>query len=193
MSDPQENGARKKSGGPRTLLLVSLALNLFLAGAIAASLLTGAAWRHFRPGEPPAFHGPLGGLIASAGTQEDKAAFREMRRIMRENFRDARPMIKELRAARKEAARQIKAEPYDAEAVEAAMMKIHEVMGRLSLTTQKGIAAALADASPQVREKFAEHLMRPRHGRRHHGPPSTKPERAGNVEEPEETAPDMIP
>jgi uncharacterized membrane protein len=190
MSDLQANGVKEKSSGPRTLLLVSLALNLFLAGAIAASLLTGAAWRHFRPGEPPAFHGPLGGLIASARSEEDKESFREMRRIMRENFRDARPMIKELREARKEAARQIKAEPYDADAVEAAMMKIHEVMGRLSLTTQKGIAAALADASPQVREKFAEHLMRPHRGRRHHG---TKPARAGNGEEPEEPGPDMIP
>jgi len=104
-------------------LIVSLALNLFLAGALAARL----AWRWEQPRRGGHME-PAGGPGLSALTPERRDAFRVVVRRAAENNR---PAMREVREARRSAARRFAAEPYDAAAVAAELRRASALEMRL--------------------------------------------------------------
>lgn len=119
-----------RSGLPRwawVLLIASLAANLFVVGVVARSIWPG---RYAAAG-----HGP-GGLFGNlmAYSKELPEARRGIVRqaIDRERpLAGLRPMREELRAARHEAARLFRAEPFDREAFLAAEAKVQAAEGKI--------------------------------------------------------------
>lgn len=162
MSDPtlvdQPPGRTKRA--LRVALISSLAVNLFLGAAIAAHFVTDHK-------EGPRFGGPAFKVMVDDLNEEEQEAYRDVRRMMRDNFKAARPIIHELRAARQEAAAAIAADPYDQAAVDAAFEKMRVLTDRLTVNMQQGMAEAMAAAPLEVRKKFAERLKRGPHGHMH--------------------------
>ena len=117
------------------ILIASLAVNLFVVGVVAR-----AFWPH-RYGSANQGGGLFGTLMAytRALPEDRRAAVRQG--IDRERpFAALRPLREELRAARQEAARVFKAEPFDREAflaaeaqVQAAEVKLRQAVVRMAV------------------------------------------------------------
>ena len=155
MSEPAAASPRRTS---RTLLLVSLALNLFFIGAAAA-----LAWRHYardhRDGwTPGARVERLASSLPAADADKLRAAFREHM-----------PAIEQARAAYRTAHERLReslrAEPYNADAVRAAMAEIRTARSKLDEALQETIVSASAQMGPDSRRALADWTPYRRHGR----------------------------
>jgi uncharacterized membrane protein len=168
----------------KIILAVSLALNLFLLGAGVGVGVVGARLLGER-------------VRQGGGGQRMTAAFQALpqdrrqalRDIMRTQAMDAAPDFRAARQAREEAVRLITTEPYDANAVAAALAKARDADARARGRIDATLASKLAGLSPQERAMFARILMRgpgrggPR-GPRGGGRPPPPPPPGGNGEGP---------
>ena len=135
---------------------VSLALNLFLIGLVAGSLLIGARML----GERSEFRRGRGSHMAAAFQALPEARRQALRDIMRAQALDAAPDLREAARARREAMRLIAAEPYDAPAVTKALERARAADGRARARIDATLAARLTELSPQERAVFARVMMR---------------------------------
>lgn len=133
----------------RVLLVVSLALNLLVIGAVAGFAIKGGPIRH--AGMPPMAEGGFG-LFTRALSKEDRRAIgREIRQKGRENGWD--------RQAQRQAMRRmltlLEARPFDAQAFNTEMQTVVEsVQGRLS-DASGALVARLTQMSDAERASYA--------------------------------------
>lgn len=156
------SGARRGWPWMRIVLVISLALNLLIAGVVAGALLRGPLQDpDRRPALADLGFGPFvealprGERIAVArDLRREAGAFRENRAELRRQFR----RLVEL----------LKAEPYDAGAVERLVTSQQtKLMERQSLGREI-LLQRLAEMAPEERAAYADRLARLL---RHHGPP----------------------
>lgn len=158
--------AGKPAGkGLRIALAVSVALNLLIVGVVAGAMLREGGPRGRMMGELD--FGPF----AEALTGEDRAA---LRRAFVERAPDMRDMRRQMRADFQGLLAALRAEPFDAAALRAAMAGQAERMAERLQLGQELMVERLEAMSPEARAQFADRLEeRLRHGPR--GGPDGKP------------------
>jgi len=152
MSDVGAPQTPPRAGAPRwmkVLLVVSLALNLLIIGAVLGAALTGGGkWR--------GSHGPggVGALTTSLSEDDRKVLKRRMARAL-VGDRDARQGY---RAALFELLTQLRAPNYDAEAVAGSMARIRDHAGSRLETGQGLLVERLGEISAAERRAYADRL-----------------------------------
>jgi uncharacterized membrane protein len=132
----------------RTLLFVSLAINLLAAGAVAGAWFAGV--RVARDAPPEATFARMPGARAFVRAMPDEVRPR-MREEMAASVEESRSMREAARAARLEAFAAASAEPYDAGRVRSAFAKLREADQAAIAVFHENVVAAFADMTPQQR------------------------------------------
>jgi uncharacterized membrane protein len=150
------------AGGPagpgrlKLLLIVSLALNLLVIGALAGAFLMGPRRGHWHGGRSEDF-----GLLGFARTlPADRRS--EIRKSVQRDRAALKPLWREMRKARENAAAVIVAEPYDKDKVKAAFDAIGAAESRLR---EAGVAILLNTAeqlTPDERRALGEWWVKKR-------------------------------
>jgi len=145
------------SRGMKIALGASIALNLFLVGALVAGLVLGGKAFRERRGGPPLF------IAAKALAPEDQA---RLKASMRAAAEQARADFRQAREARRRVVELARAPTYDKNATLEAMRvsRDAELRGRTRLDT--AMAETLATFDQPAREKLAPALVRPPRGHR---------------------------
>lgn len=122
-------------------LAISLALNLFLAGFVAARLLRPP------PPPPPQVHDgpPSGGARPALG----------LRRMMRERGVDMRADRQALRKARREVVQSLRAEPFDVERFKTGLAELRELSGQSQRKLHDVLVEAAQDMTHQQRVRLS--------------------------------------
>ncbi len=138
------------SGRTATALLVALVLsvcvNVFVAGLAAGRITTGQATRNGETG------GGLQRFLATVPA-EVRPVFRQ---ALSENRGSLRDMASEVREARQSAAEILAAEPFDQDAFEVALAEIRDRSEALQAMVHNTIAGTLDQVPPEVRAQMAE-------------------------------------
>lgn len=141
----------------RVLLVVSLLLNLFLAGA----LIGGAAWLH---GRQPMIQA---GSLRIAGAELAPAQRRAFRATLHETRRSMRPVIQQSRAAKREAADLLRQPVVDQAAVLAALARARSADTAVRAAVEQSAVAFTATLPPADRARVADAMVdRADNGRR---------------------------
>lgn len=156
------------------MLFISLAVNLFLIGAVVGGLVVGQRVHHQRPamargGQP----------LWSAANELSPEQRRDYRRLLRGEAGEVRAGMSEVRAARAEAWRGLSAEPLDPAAVK---RDLNAARAR-ELAIRSGIEARIVDfaaeLTPAERARLVDGLTRPpsesRRGAMHDRPRDARP------------------
>ena len=145
-------------------LFASLAVNLFFAGL----LIGGPA---FRDGGREFGHrgAPAPGLLPNPRVFVEALGPLEGRRLQREirqQVPDLRDRVMTMRAKQGNVLAAMRADPYDPEALTAALAEIRDQHGELASSLQAPLADILAGLTPDQRQKLADAFerMRPRYG-----------------------------
>ena len=132
------------------VLIVSLAVNLFLAGIVGMRY-----WReHFRPQPDRAMMGPVG-RITQGLPESGRAKVRATMDAKREQYRE---QGREFRRARSEAMQALAAEPFDRAKVDAAFAEARRRADSMSAIMQTALIEASAQLTPEERKAFRERL-----------------------------------
>ncbi|NBC33134.1 MAG: periplasmic heavy metal sensor [Alphaproteobacteria bacterium] len=162
---PPASGGAGGAGGPASagaappprrrwrsvLLIVSLALNLFLVGILAGGRL--ADWRdHGSPGAAALGPGAVSQLL-----RELPASTRiEARRMFMDRRPEIRRHMRELRNARVEALRILRAEPFDQAAFAAAMATVRDRTLALQAAVQEVLIELSGRVDAETRARLAD-------------------------------------
>ena len=131
----------------RVLLVVSLALNLLVAGIVIGARLSGGPLLRGVPQGP--------GSIVSA---LDRSELRDLRHAL--STGEARPSRRELRAEMRALADLVDAEPFDAAAFGNRLKAMEERRRRGQSNAAAALASVLARATPERRAEIAEAMRR---------------------------------
>lgn len=130
------------------VLVLSLALNLFVAGF--------AASRWHGPGRSGAIEHMIGAFVTRMP--------RELRHLVRDELHDVKPELRrefgDLMQARQRMFSLMRAEPLDDAALEAAMSDVRRELNDVQAVGQQAVLAAIKRADPAVRAEILDH----RHG-----------------------------
>lgn len=138
----------RRGGRTRIFLVVSLALNLFLAGVMVA-------W-HMRPPPPPP-PGPWFDRMIQRMAADLPPADRDILQSayqVRKGELDR--MDKDVQAARERVSAAMRAQPYDPAALEQAMAAARDAREPAVETVEQAVADAAARMSPEGRIKLAD-------------------------------------
>mgnify|MGYP000943656995 CR=1 FL=1 len=113
---PQDNGKRRL----KYALIASLALNLLIIGAVAGTMY-GFRKHHPRFAERGEDFGMMG--LTRVLPEERR---KEVRKLLRADRANLRPLMEEVRTARREAADKLGADPFDRAGLEAAIANVAE-------------------------------------------------------------------
>lgn len=164
MSEPITNPPARRWLGPA--FLVSLGINLFLAGMIATSA-------YFHRG---GMHGGRGGSAMSDmfgdmhGAKSDMS--REDRKAMRDimvgQFKTVRPYLVEMDNARKDLAAIVGTSPFDAEKVKAGFDRIEAARSKVANVMSEAMIKGFSNMSDAQRQRLANVMAKnaERHWRR---------------------------
>lgn len=133
----------------RRILFVSLALNLFFVGAWAALAWRHYAWEHHRPWTPAMRIERLAEALPAADAEKLRTEFRS-----RQNNIDA--AVGSYRQAQRSMREALRADPFDAAALRAAMAEARSARSRLDEGLQEVIATAGAMMTPEGRRSLAD-------------------------------------
>lgn len=141
----------------RRILLASLALNLFFVGAWAA-----LTWRHYSARQ----HGPWSPAmrIERMAAALPAGDAEKLRAGLRARTGDIEAATAAFRAAQRRMRDALRAEPFDAEALRAAMADARTARDKLDEALQNVIAAASAGMTPDGRRKLADWTPNRRNG-----------------------------
>ncbi len=131
------------------VLVVSLALNLFLAGVVGMRY-----WRENVRSPDRAAFGPIGRMTQGM-PESGRAKVRAEVDAKREQFRE---QSREFRRARGEAVQALAAEPFDRAKVDAAFAEARRRADAMSAIMQSAIIEASARLTPEERKAFRERL-----------------------------------
>ncbi len=137
-------------------LLISLVINLFLVGLIAASVIHRAKMRGGDAGPPPAFFGMMHKGFSNL-PPDDRAV---MRNIMLHEFPIIRPYFAKIDQARRELAVTIGTEPFDAAKVTAAFAKVDAAQAEMIQATRSAMIAGFGKMSVEQRSRFADAMRK---------------------------------
>ncbi len=142
---------------PRKLkiaLAVSVAVNLFVVGALAGGLVVGARYLADRspPPEPPAFRQSVDRL--------DPEQSERVRQSLRQSALEARDDFRRSRAARREAVELAGAESFDADAVRARLAESREAELRARARLEDGTVEIMQTLEREDRQRLSGMLMR---------------------------------
>lgn len=160
-SQPKE--AQKRSWGGRTLLIVSLAANLFLAGMIAGNFQRGPGKGNFPPGPFPMMlmNSPMEFRRAITDPEVGaklKSTLDESRPLMRGAMRNTFEARSTILAA-------LKAEPFDPQALSDAFEDSRNADDAVRLIAQESIQSFIVSLTPEQRKQVVAELekmpMRP--------------------------------
>ncbi|MDP9415223.1 MAG: periplasmic heavy metal sensor [Pseudomonadota bacterium] len=146
----------------RTLLIISVMLNVFLVGVIA-----GGAFMWLRAERPaPTLAADMrGGRLRIAGAGLSPEYRRAFRAALRETRRESRPLILESRAGRQEAARLLSQPVVNRAAVEAALARARAADIALRARLEERVIG-FAVALPAEQRKVLAEGLEPRRMRR---------------------------
>ncbi|WP_112324067.1 periplasmic heavy metal sensor [Oceanibium sediminis] len=149
----------------KLLLVLSLALNLAVAGVVAGHLLRGAP-----PSGDRAFNLPIDGFrnISRAMPAAEREALRNAWHGHRAEIRAARTDLRNSRAAFLQA---LRAEPFSAEAVERILSAQADRWQSFSAVSREILVARIAEMPPEARRAFADRLEESLSRRRADGGP----------------------
>ena len=146
--------SQDKPGGMRiwlrVLLVVSLALNLLVAGAVGGAFLKHHKWRGHH-----ASRLEMGGPMTRALSPEDRHA---IGRKIRETYREGRPDRAEQREIMLGLVEDLKAVPYDPEAVKTRMTRIRAKFGARLEIRQSLLLDHLNAMDDTARAAYADRL-----------------------------------
>ena len=142
-------------GRLKILLVVSLVLNVFLAGAVAGAFIVRG--RLAEMAGPPSPRGPGFGRGLQALAPEDRLAFRE---AMRGRAAAVEPILREARAARSQAVEEFAKPTFDKAAALAALARARENEAKARAQLEDGVVAFAADLPPEKREALGRSLRR---------------------------------
>lgn len=143
-----------KQGKPwtRILLVVSLGINLLIAGAVVGAYVTGGGERRAgNDGPRDNWAGPYGRALS----KEDRAEMRKSFEGRRSWFRDTR---RQMRGFGTEMAAAVRAEPFDPSVVKDILDRQRAVQSSVHGEGQALLIERLTDMSPDQRAAFAEKL-----------------------------------
>jgi len=140
----------------RILLIVSLALNLFLAGLVASALVLGRN----KPDERQGRRGPR--AFWAAAEQLPEAKGDALRQRLKQQAQASHALADEVRAARGDAAEAMSREPYDPAAVNAALERARTQEVVLRKSFDESVVRFAAELTPAERRVLAEALRRRR-------------------------------
>lgn len=132
----------------RRLLILSVTLNLVIAGIVA-----GAVLRHPPPPDPG--RGPAFGAYDRAFSEEDRKALREAFGREAPEFRKGWQAMQDDTA---ELLTTLRTEPYDSSKADAIFARQRERGGQMMALGQRLMAQRLAEMTPAEREAFADRL-----------------------------------
>jgi uncharacterized membrane protein len=133
----------------RRILFISLALNLFFVGAWAALAWRHYAWERHRPWTPAVRIERLAEALPAADAEKLRAQFR----ASQSNIDAAVGSFRQAQRAMREA---LRADPFDAAALRAAMAQARSARSRLDEALQDVIATAGATMTPEGRRSLAD-------------------------------------
>jgi uncharacterized membrane protein len=133
----------------RWILLASLALNLFFVGAWAAFAWRHYAWERHGPWNPAT---RIERLAASLPARDGE----KLRNEFRAHQGNVEAAITTYRQAQRRMREALRADPFNAEALRAAMAEARTARGKLDETLQDVIATAGAAMTPEGRRSLAD-------------------------------------
>jgi uncharacterized membrane protein len=133
----------------RWILFASLALNLFFIGALAAFAWRHYAWERHGPWNPATRMERLAAALLPADGEKLRSEFRAHQR----NIDQAVTLYRQAQRHTREA---LRAEPFNAEALRAAMAEARIARSKLDEALQDVIAAAGAAMTPEGRRSLAD-------------------------------------
>jgi uncharacterized membrane protein len=145
-SPPAPPAAGRRS---RWILLVSIALNLFFVGAWAAFAWRHYAWERHGPWTPATHIERLAAALPVADGEKLRSEFH----AHQQNIETA---ITFYRQAQRHMRDQLRAEPFNVEALRAAMAEARAARGKLDEALQDVIATAGAAMTPEGRRSLAD-------------------------------------
>jgi uncharacterized membrane protein len=151
VSPPQAEKARG-SRGLKYALIASLALNLLIVGAVAGTMFYG--FKHPAPRFGQGAREDFGLYGLTHRLPEDRR--KELRKQLRQDRKDFRPLVDEIATARREAADKLAAEPFDKAALEAAIANVaskEQALRQAAVNVFLGHAERL---TPDERKTLAE-------------------------------------
>tara|TARA_R110000868_G_scaffold13215_6_gene62042 strand:+ start:452 stop:1033 length:582 start_codon:yes stop_codon:yes gene_type:complete len=152
MSDPVTNPPARRWLGPA--FLVSLGINLFLAGMIATSAYSHRGGPH----GDRAGGGPMGAMFGDMrGAKSDMSE--EDRKVMRDimvgQFKTIRPYLVEMDKARKDLAAIVGTSPYDAAKVKAGFERINAARNDVANVMSEAMTRGFGDMSDAQRQRLS--------------------------------------
>jgi uncharacterized membrane protein len=145
-SPPEPAPAGRRS---RWILFVSLALNLFFVGACAALAWRHYAWERHGPWNPATRIERLAASLPAGDGEKLRSEFRAHQRNIETAITIYRQAQRHMRDA-------LRAEPFNAEALRAAMAEARTARGKLDEALQDVIATAGAAMTPEGRRSLAD-------------------------------------
>ncbi len=136
----------------KTLLVVSLVVNVFLLGSIA-----GGAYRWFA--NERAVAAEQRGLRFAASELSDERQ-RQLREALRDTRRDAQPLIRAARDGRRDLVRILSAPQLDRDALDAALASTREADSALRAQIESTVAEFAATLTPDERLKLVDAMER---------------------------------
>lgn len=130
-------------------LVASLALNLLIIGAVAGTMM-GHGRHPLRGGQGEDF----GMMGLTRVLPEDRR--KEMRKLLRADRENLRPLMDEVRTARRAAADKLAAEPFDRAALEAAIANVAEKERTLRQSAVTAFIGHAERLKPDERAKLAD-------------------------------------
>lgn len=152
----------KTGKGLRIALIVSLALNLLVVGVVGGAMLSGDRWHHRGPPRVEAIGGPLTRALAP----EDR---RVLAREMRAAHRDRNWSRDRLREEFTGLVADLKATPFDPQAVEARLTRIQQAFRERIDSGQALLVARLAGMDDAERAAYAERFQEEMQRQQRHG------------------------
>ncbi len=147
-------------------LMASLALNLFLGGVFAAS------WRAHDDARDTVAPNPMAVLWARESLGEPARA--TLRRIWAKHGAEVRPLVRQMRAARRQVSDQLAADDFDPEALARALADLRAK----TQVSQSAMHAAMVELAADLTAEERRHLAKAgmhRHGRHRHDYPRPNP------------------
>jgi Spy/CpxP family protein refolding chaperone len=149
----------------RIALVISLALNVFVAAAIVADAVTHRGWvgeqLGFRDRRPDPFGVPSPRRLRGVLSEPDRAILEATMETHRPRFRD---QLKGMFEARRAVADAVRAEPFDQAKLRTAFADLQARHGALASEAQEMLSDLVGRLGPEGRAKIAE-LLTERHRR----------------------------
>lgn len=160
MADVQTGGGRGMKPWLRVLLVVSLALNFLIVGTLGGMMMM---WSKWQPHHPARMDMAGGGPLTRALSDEDRRA---IGRQMRKAYKQGGVPHADMRAELEALVADLKADPFDTEAVKARLAHHRSIFDERFALGQALLLDHLSAMSVEDRSAYADRLREGLHKRK---------------------------